>query len=112
MSIITEITEHKIPLGKWMEHGVDWLTDNASGLFDAISFLLQSIIMFLVDVFKWMPPAAPILITAAIACVITSYSIHYTKLYDGNENAAVLPVPVCALPKASRPSNRNGIAAA
>ncbi len=61
------ITEHKIPLGKWMEHGVDWLTDNASGLFDAISFMLQSIIMLLVDVFKWLPPAAPIILTAAIA---------------------------------------------
>jgi glycine betaine/proline transport system permease protein len=61
------ITEHKIPLGSWMETGVDWLTINASGFFDTISFLLESIIMLLVDVFKWMPPAAPILLTAAIA---------------------------------------------
>ncbi len=50
-----------------METGVDWLTINASGFFDTISFLLESIIMLLVDVFKWMPPAAPILLTAAIA---------------------------------------------
>ncbi|PNH80717.1 choline ABC transporter permease subunit [Vibrio diazotrophicus] len=61
------ITEHKIPLGSWMETGVDWLTINASGFFDTISFLLENIIMLLVDVFKWMPPAAPILLTAAIA---------------------------------------------
>ncbi|PNH97940.1 choline ABC transporter permease subunit [Vibrio diazotrophicus] len=61
------ITEHKIPLGSWMETGVDWLTINASGFFDTISFLLESIIMLLVDIFKWMPPAAPILLTAAIA---------------------------------------------
>ena len=61
------ITEHKIPVGQWMETGVDWLTINAAGFFDAISFFLETIILFLVDVFKWMPPALPILMTAAIA---------------------------------------------
>ncbi|KAB2825616.1 choline ABC transporter permease subunit [Aliivibrio finisterrensis] len=61
------ITEHKIPVGQWMETGVDWLTINADGFFDAISFFLETIILFLVDVFKWMPPALPILMTAAIA---------------------------------------------
>ncbi|MEZ9604076.1 choline ABC transporter permease subunit [Vibrio sp. 10N.261.55.A10] len=61
------ITENKIPVGQWMEAGVDWLTINAAGLFDAISIFLETIIMFLVDVFKWMPPALPIVMTAAIA---------------------------------------------
>ncbi|MDL5026175.1 choline ABC transporter permease subunit [Vibrio lentus] len=61
------ITENKIPVGQWMEAGVDWLTINAAGFFDAISIFLETIIMFLVDVFKWMPPALPIVITAAIA---------------------------------------------
>ncbi|MFA0378347.1 choline ABC transporter permease subunit [Vibrio sp. 10N.222.54.A3] len=61
------ITENKIPVGQWMEAGVDWLTINAAGFFDAISIFLETIIMFLVDVFKWMPPALPIVMTAAIA---------------------------------------------
>ncbi|OED89397.1 choline ABC transporter permease subunit [Vibrio crassostreae] len=61
------ITENKIPVGQWMEAGVDWLTINAAGLFDAISIFLETVIMFLVDVFKWMPPALPIVMTAAIA---------------------------------------------
>ncbi|EKO3404680.1 choline ABC transporter permease subunit [Vibrio fluvialis] len=61
------ISDHKIPLGSWMETGVDWLTLHASGFFDAISFLLESIIMVLVDVFKWFPPAVPIVVTAALA---------------------------------------------
>ncbi|EKO3438682.1 choline ABC transporter permease subunit [Vibrio fluvialis] len=61
------ISDHKIPLGSWMETGVDWLTLHASGFFDAISFLLESIIMVLVDVFKWFPPAIPIMVTAALA---------------------------------------------
>ena len=50
-----------------MEAGVDWLTINAAGFFDAISIFLETVIMFLVDVFKWMPPALPIVMTAAIA---------------------------------------------
>jgi glycine betaine/proline transport system permease protein len=61
------ITEHKIPLGHVMENGVDWLTINAAGFFDAISIGLESAIMFLVDIFKWMPPALPIALTALLA---------------------------------------------
>jgi glycine betaine/proline transport system permease protein len=65
--IVNFITDNKIPLGQWMESGVDWLTIHASGFFDAISFLLETVIMSLVDLFKWMPPALPILMTAALA---------------------------------------------
>ena len=61
------ITDNKIPLGQWMEAGVDWLTFNAAGLFDAIAIFLETIILFVVDIFKWMPPAMPIVFTAAIA---------------------------------------------
>ncbi|XAW89512.1 choline ABC transporter permease subunit [Vibrio sp. CDRSL-10 TSBA] len=61
------ISDHKIPLGHWMEAGVDWLTLHASGVFDTISFVLENIIMVLVDVFKWFPPAVPIIVTAALA---------------------------------------------
>ena len=66
-NIVNFITENKIPVGQWMEAGVDWLTINAAGFFDAISIFLETVILFLVDVFKWMPPALPIVITAAIA---------------------------------------------
>ncbi|WP_105901117.1 choline ABC transporter permease subunit [Vibrio gangliei] len=61
------ITDHKIPLGHWMEMVVDWLTLNAATLFDTISFFLETIIMSLVNVFQWLPPAVPIIITAALA---------------------------------------------
>ncbi|RJX71028.1 choline ABC transporter permease subunit [Vibrio sinensis] len=61
------ITDNKIPLGQWMEAGVDWLTINAAGFFDTVSILLETIILFLVDIFKWMPPAGPIVLTAVIA---------------------------------------------
>ncbi|MEJ2763371.1 choline ABC transporter permease subunit [Photobacterium sp. MCCC 1A19761] len=61
------ITEHKIPLGDWMATFVDWLTYNAAGFFDSLSYSLETIIMLLVDLFKWFPPAVPIAMTAALA---------------------------------------------
>jgi len=61
------ITEHKIPLGDWMATFVDWLTYNASGFFDSLSYTLESMIMFLVDLFKWFPPAVPIVMTVLLA---------------------------------------------
>ncbi|MCW8347106.1 choline ABC transporter permease subunit [Vibrio sp. ZSDZ65] len=61
------ITEHKIPLGDWMATFVDWLTYNAAGFFDSLSYGLESMIMMLVDLFKWFPPSVPIVMTALIA---------------------------------------------
>ncbi|MGF1877533.1 choline ABC transporter permease subunit [Photobacterium frigidiphilum] len=46
---------------------VDWLTYNASGFFDSLSYTLESMIMLLVDLFKWFPPAVPIVMTALLA---------------------------------------------
>ncbi|WP_411994546.1 choline ABC transporter permease subunit [Agarivorans sp. DSG3-1] len=61
------ITEHKIPLGEWMATFVDWLTYSAAGFFDSVSYTLESVIMFLVELFKWFPPSVPIVVTALLA---------------------------------------------
>ncbi|MFA0088097.1 choline ABC transporter permease subunit [Vibrio sp. 10N.261.51.F12] len=61
------ITNHKIPLGDWMATFVDWLTYNAAGFFDSLSYSLESMIMMLVDLFKWFPPSVPIVMTALLA---------------------------------------------
>ena len=61
------ISDNKIPLGQWLEHCVDWLTDNAAGFFDATATGLEAIIMFLIDVCKWIPAPAIILATAGLA---------------------------------------------
>ncbi|MCG7491727.1 choline ABC transporter permease subunit [Vibrio sp. Of14-4] len=61
------ITNNKIPFGQWMEQGVNWLTINAASFFDAISIFLETVILSVVDLFKWMPPEVPIIATAAIA---------------------------------------------
>ncbi|MBV1790622.1 choline ABC transporter permease subunit [Marinobacterium sp. D7] len=60
-------TEHKIPLGRWMESFVDWLTLNAAGFFDAISISLEWVILSLVDLFLWFPDWFIIAFVAALA---------------------------------------------
>lgn len=61
------LTQHKLPLGSWMEDFVDWLTLHAAGFFDAISSGLEWLILSLVSVFDWFPPWALILLVAALA---------------------------------------------
>ncbi|MCV6589911.1 MAG: choline ABC transporter permease subunit [Marinobacterium sp.] len=65
------LTEHKLPLGDWMEAFVDWLTLNAAGFFDAIAWTLESLILTIVDLLLWSPPA---LIMAAIAAI--AWGLH------------------------------------
>ncbi len=64
------ITEHKLPLGRWMEDFVDWLTFNAAGFFDAVSISLEWLILSMVEIFQWLPPSVPILMTAATAWLL------------------------------------------
>jgi glycine betaine/proline transport system permease protein len=61
------ITEHKIPIGSWMESFVDWLTFNADFIFDAISVTLEWLILNIVEIFVWFPPFVPMLAAAAVA---------------------------------------------
>ena len=61
------ITEHKIPLGSWMEAFDDWLTFNAAGFFDALSISLEWVILSVVDIFQWFPPYVPMIMAAAVA---------------------------------------------
>lgn len=64
------LTAHKIPIGSWIKSFVDWLTDRAGGVFDAISYGLGSAINGLVDLMQAVPPLALILIFAALAWLI------------------------------------------
>lgn len=64
------LTEHKLPLGRWIEDFVEWLVDHAAVVFDTISISLQWLILGMVNIFQWLPPIVPILITAALAWVM------------------------------------------
>ncbi|MFG1491277.1 choline ABC transporter permease subunit, partial [Oceanospirillum sp. HFRX-1_2] len=61
------ITEHKLPLGQWMEAFVDWLIGNAAGFFDAIAFSLEWLILGVTDLLLMVPAMALITLTAALS---------------------------------------------
>ncbi|WP_417666391.1 choline ABC transporter permease subunit [Roseibium sp.] len=57
------LTDNKIPIGKWAKALVDWLTDNAYWLFDAISIGLETMISGIL----WLLQAPHPLVLVAIA---------------------------------------------
>lgn len=61
------LTEHKLPLGKWIQSFVDVLNDHAEWLFDAIAVALTFLIEGLIDILQWIPPLLLLGIFAAIA---------------------------------------------
>ncbi|MBJ7538317.1 choline ABC transporter permease subunit [Marinomonas transparens] len=56
------LTDNKIPLGAWMETFVDWLVSAASGFFDLISLIIETLIVSMVDAIEWVHPLAVIAI--------------------------------------------------
>ena len=59
------LTEHKIPLGQWMKSLIDFLTQNASGVFDFISLVLGTLIDGLTNLLLAFPPMLAIALAAA-----------------------------------------------
>ncbi len=60
------ITEHKIPLGRLISQFVDFLNDNAAGVFNLISDVLGYLIEGTIEILKWFPPLALILLICAL----------------------------------------------
>ncbi len=61
------LTEHKIPLGRWIRDLVDLLNEHAAWLFNAISDSLGWLIDGFVDLLKWFPPLVLVALVAALA---------------------------------------------
>jgi glycine betaine/proline transport system permease protein len=62
---------YEIPLGQWLKSVVDFLNLHAQGLFDAISFVLGSIIDGLLIFLEFFPP---LLLAAALA--VGAFALH------------------------------------
>ena len=60
-------TEPKIPLGLWAKVGITWLQDNAAGLFDAITALINFCVDGLTAVLLSIPFLIVVLVLAAFA---------------------------------------------
>lgn len=65
------ISDNKIPIGKWAEVVVGWITDNLSWFFDALSSGLG----FLVDNTVWLLSMVPALLLIPAICAI-AYWLH------------------------------------
>ena len=71
------LTETKIPIGKWAKAVVDWLTDNASGVFDVIAAVLEAMIRAILFVLQWPHPLAVVAIVT-----IVSYLVRRSILFS------------------------------
>ncbi|MBP0482671.1 choline ABC transporter permease subunit [Sagittula salina] len=61
------LEEHKLPLGKWVQRGVDWLTDNAAWFFDGLALGLESVI----DTLLWCLQTPPALAVVAVVTLLS-----------------------------------------
>ncbi|OZG72141.1 choline ABC transporter permease subunit [Hahella sp. CCB-MM4] len=59
------MSDHKLPVGEWMEAVVDFLTDHGGAFFDWIAVSLETIIQGLIDLLMMLHPLAFILLVAA-----------------------------------------------
>lgn len=67
------LTDNKLPIGRWAETLVDWLTANAAWVFDGISAFLATMI----DGILWLLQAPHPLIMVAIVTIL-AYVVHRT----------------------------------
>ena len=67
MDALNAFLSQKIPLGLWIKHLTDFLTDNFASVFDAISIGLATAIQWLIDVLLAPPPLLFIAIVAVLA---------------------------------------------
>ncbi len=64
------LTDNKIPIGKWAKYIVDWLTDNAYWLFDAISVALETMISGILWCLQAPHPLAVVAIAGGLAYLV------------------------------------------
>lgn len=65
----------RVPLGSWVDQGIDWLTDNVAWLFDAVGFVLEFLVGGLGDILLDIPGLVLLIVFALIAWVIRSWGL-------------------------------------
>lgn len=64
------LTEHKIPLGKWLAGIVDWMTDNLAFVFTGLEIGLDAIITVLLTILQFPHPFIVVVAMTAAAYVL------------------------------------------
>jgi glycine betaine/proline transport system permease protein len=80
---------YTIPLGDWIEVGVDWLVINAGGFFDALKWPIDQILTTFNQFLLWLPWWVVIL-TVIIISFAKNGGNHFIKLSEGEKPAEVL----------------------
>ncbi len=65
----------RIPVGSWVDAGVDWLRDNLSGFFDVIAVTVRFLVGGLSDVLLAAPIVVVIVIAALLAWLLRSWKL-------------------------------------
>jgi glycine betaine/proline transport system permease protein len=65
----------RIPIGKWVEKVVIWLTDNFSNLFDGIAGSINTVLLQIDSFFNWIPWPVAIAVVVAIAWFLSGRRI-------------------------------------
>lgn len=65
----------RIPVGQWVDAGVDWLRDNLSGLFDLVAVVVRFLVGGLSDVLLSTPIVVVIAVAALLAWLLRSWKL-------------------------------------
>jgi len=57
----------RVPIGQWIEDGLDWVLDHAGDAFDAIANAMDNTSSALTDLLQWPPAVVMVLVLALIA---------------------------------------------
>ncbi|WP_285136753.1 proline/glycine betaine ABC transporter permease [Microbacterium sp. lyk4-40-TSB-66] len=65
----------RIPVGSWVDAGVDWVRDNLSGLLDVVAVVVRFLVGGLSDVLLAAPIIVVIVVAAALAFLLRSWKL-------------------------------------
>ena len=70
----------RIPIGEWIDAGIDWLKDNVSWLFDLFSAVMEFLIGGLTDLLMLAPALVMVVVFALIALIFRSWKLSLATL--------------------------------
>jgi glycine betaine/proline transport system permease protein len=70
----------RIPIGQWVDAGIDWLKENASWLFDLFTTVMRFLVGNLTDLLLIAPALVMIVLFALIALLVRSWKLALATL--------------------------------
>ena len=72
------LTDHKLPIGRKVEDGVDWLTDHGAWFFDGLAAVLEAVIQAILWVLQAPHPLIVVVLVTGIA-----YAVRRSLFFSG-----------------------------